>query len=39
VLGLSIHRLPAQLVGVSWLIAPAAAVVAAALMRLMVRRS
>jgi hypothetical protein len=38
VLGLSIHRLPAQLVGVSWLIAPAAAVVAAALMRLMARR-
>jgi hypothetical protein len=38
VLGLSIHRLPAQLVGVSWLIAPAAAVIAAALMRLLVRR-
>jgi hypothetical protein len=38
VLGLSIHRLPAQLVGVAWLIAPAAAVIAAALMRLMVRR-
>lgn len=37
-LGLLFHRLPAQLVVVSWLIAPAAAVVAAAVMRLLVRR-
>jgi hypothetical protein len=38
-LGLSLHRLPAQLVIVSWFIVPAAALIAAALMRLLVRRS